>query len=26
VPRTVRELVDAGHLGKKTGKGLLDYS
>ncbi len=26
VPRTVRELVAAGHLGKKTGKGLLDYS
>jgi len=26
VPRTVQELVAAGHLGKKTGKGLLDYS
>jgi 3-hydroxybutyryl-CoA dehydrogenase len=26
VPRTVQELVGAGHLGKKTGKGLLDYS
>jgi 3-hydroxybutyryl-CoA dehydrogenase len=26
VPTTVRELVAAGHLGKKTGKGLLDYS
>lgn len=26
VPRTVQELVAAGQLGKKTGKGLLDYS
>ena len=26
VPRTVQELVAAGHLGKKTGKGLLEYS
>jgi 3-hydroxybutyryl-CoA dehydrogenase len=26
VPRTVQELVATGHLGKKTGKGLLDYS
>jgi 3-hydroxyacyl-CoA dehydrogenase len=26
VPRTVQDLVATGHLGKKTGKGLLDYS
>ena len=26
VPRTVQELVAAGHLGKKTGRGLLDYA
>lgn len=26
VPQTVQQLVAAGHLGKKTGKGLLDYS
>jgi 3-hydroxybutyryl-CoA dehydrogenase len=26
VPRTVQELVAAGHLGKKTRKGLLDYA
>ena len=26
VPRTVQDLVAEGHLGKKTGKGLLDYS
>ena len=26
VPRTVQDLVAAGQLGKKTGKGLLDYS
>jgi 3-hydroxybutyryl-CoA dehydrogenase len=26
VPQRVQELVAAGHLGKKTGRGLLDYS
>jgi 3-hydroxybutyryl-CoA dehydrogenase len=26
VPQTVEQLVAAGHLGKKTGRGLLDYS
>ncbi len=26
VPQTVEQLVSAGHLGKKSGKGLLDYS